>query len=325
MFKKFAFLCAVGALIVTGVQDARAGYITSSGDLDVDTRTATGTLIEGPFGPIEQLGFNDAGRLFTNQLTGSPLQPGGTVRTVGITTLNSVTTPSIQSLVVGDPSSLVSVFFAVEGTITGTGTAAFSSGSLFFASQPDGPPVGDFDFGDPSTWDFASQQIFGKFDLLPAKPILNGTDPASLGFAASKDVVNTSAVNGIAGNGDGVFVFSEDLSVAPDFLSNVIDGFIFEGLAIETDQVLTAPIALDSDDLGVLNDIAEAAFGPGEFFETGDYNPSGDGSTGDFTATLGATGYVLTAVPEPSSLSIFALMAGGVCFRRSNRRAKARS
>jgi PEP-CTERM motif len=98
---------------------------------------------------------------------------------------------------------------------------------------------------------------------------------------------------------------------------------------------------LDAADLALLNAVAGAAglgdlSGAGTAFATGvggtgltDFNPQFppaplDGPTGDFFATLGVDNYtaIQTVVPEPSSMVLFTLGAGGLGLYRRIRRSK---
>jgi len=333
-----ALLCA--AAIVTSSSVATAAYVSTNVSL-----YGTAPLSTNPNGPgpplvhLQMMGFGD-GQLWTNQVNGAPLAPGSIVRTVGAINVADVTNGQNFPFLLPDNSPIHAIF-AIEGIITAPGQADFYGGSLWFASRSTGN-VG-FPISAPTnplSWNF--DDVYAKYDLLPAAPIIPGTvqgiNPAyPSGFPASD--VNSSNVGGIFGTGEGLFVFQEDTGFAPgvgfnnpglgtftgsNWLFDADQGSEFEGIAALTDQTVQAtPVGLNAAQLAVLDAISLAASGVTGAFSAGGFTPAGNAATtGDFSAQLSSESFFITqaVIPEPSSLAIFALLGGGAVIRYGRKR-----
>ena len=164
--------------------------------------------------------------------------------------------------------------------------------------------------------------------------------------------MNLSRVSGVANLGDGVFAFREDVNFVPgslggtftnpgmgtnvgeDFLRDVVTPPTFtspfvEGLAVSTQQdIQNQGTVISAAQIAELDNISSFAAGfTGEFSDGGftlGKSPTGPGAlpvTGDFSAGLRGTGYVLAVqVPEPGTLSIFGIAAlCGIGYRQRQR------
>ncbi|WP_164103314.1 PEP-CTERM sorting domain-containing protein [Candidatus Laterigemmans baculatus] len=339
----------LGALLLCGsllpaTSASAAPYVTSNGTLQVRESAGFPGGNPGAPGPplihIQQMGFSN-GQLWTNQVNGGAFEVGSTVRTVGAIRLADTTNGSTLPTVLPDGSTFHAIF-AVEGTITGLGTAKFDGGSLWFASsQTDNPST--FLASDPSTWNF--DDVFTKFDLAPPGDIIDGNSVGitpAMSLEAEAEAVNASAVGRIAASGAGLFAFFEDTLFAPGALFDnpglgafVGDDWLrdvelpgggttnFNGLATVTDQTANpTPVTLTAAQIAILDAISLAAYNMGLFSEGG-FTPTGLGAgTGDFSAGLSADAGILAIVPEPGSMTIFAL---GVCGAAAGRRLSKRN
>lgn len=330
MKSKNRFLVSVFACVVAVCSaSANAGYITSNGTLNlmanfqVDNPGGNPPLLE-----IVQITL-DSGQLYTNQVNGSPFQPGSIVRTVGVTQLITGidgTANTNNFLLVSPNNNPVYAVFAVEGVISpGALTADFSAGSIFFVEAA----VNTLDVLDPTTWDITSPiatYVLSAPDIvLPGSGF--GISPAGNEGPIFPPNVNRS--QGLQGQnqGDGTFAFGSD--DPSNLFSNVeLDNGGFADphfLIASTSQLIQPDIyTMGALQLAAMNAIGLAAGFTGNF-DAGGYdptNPQAVGATGDFNAGFKGDLFVASAqtVPEPTSIAIMAL--GGLCIGLSLRRRK---
>lgn len=335
-----ALLCAAAFAVNSSV--ATAAYITTNASFyAIDPGITTNPGGNPPVTGITRIGY-DSGQLWTNQITGAPFQAGGIVRTVGAAGVANLI-PGVSPTATPDGSPYHMVF-AAEGVIQAPGTAAFSSGAVYFIASETGNSAVTFDALDPSTWNF--DNAFAKFDLAAPGAVLDGNqfgvvgEPTNLFSAAS---ANRSTIDAFGETGEGFFIFQEDTSFAPgptfvnpglgtrvgdEWMYDVEGGMGRDGLSFVSQQSTSdSPNTPNAVNLAILNAIAMDALGApfaGVGFE---FNPVAKNEapgvqTGDFSASLTLTANVVTVVPEPSSLAVFALLGGGVAVRFTKRRLK---
>jgi hypothetical protein len=327
---------------------SQAEIILSNGDVQLFDFNGPATGHPNPpLIDITRLSFS-GGRVFTNQVTGSPFALGSTVRTIGVMTIGSAINGTNIPANLPDTTNL-NVIFAVEGTIISTGTVVnvkFDVGRALLMSDTTGNSVA-FDINHPSTWNFGKQ--FAEFTLLPQQFVIDGSTLGITGHGGTTadgsghvsfppSSTNVSGVNtAVQAASQGVFLFGED-STANQNAGNVVnpglgiwtgDNFLrnvdvaagvaklLESVVAVTNQTAlgTLPVTLTSDDLTALDNIAEYALGTGNKFTAGGYTPTGLGAgTGDFMADLTGDVYVgyYGIIPEPGSLVMSLLGMGGM-------------
>lgn len=335
-------LAAVVMWLGAFICSADAAIVLSNGTVQLyDPTPAPGK--GPPLEHIQQFGLT-GGRVYTNQIDGSPFAVGSTVRTIGIieisTALNGTNTPAWLP----DTSSLY-VIFAVEGEILTGGdiaTAAFSKGRAYLVSDTTGNSS-TFNIDDPATWNFAN--AFAEYALLSPQDVVPGelygltpADPthnASAGWGFSADETNKSGVNTNASNSQvqGIFLFGEDSTadqnagvgfVDPGLGANSGDNFIrdvveapfypypkgLESIVVDSNQTSRATFidpTSSSAKMDALNHIFDTAFGVGFSGAGFEYTPTAfGGGTGDFVADLGGRIAIgYQAVPEPASMLVW--------------------
>jgi hypothetical protein len=356
-FKRFStrqwwVACSSLAVFVVAVLCAapsQAEIILSNGDVQLFDFNGPATGHPNPpLIDITRLSLA-GGRVFTNQVTGSPFALGSTVRTIGVMTIGSAINGTNIPATLPNTTNL-NVIFAVEGTIISTGTVVnvkFDAGRALLLSDTTGNSVA-FEINHPSTWNFGNQ--FAEFRLLPQQFVIDGSTLGITGHGGTTadgsghisfppSSTNVSGVNtAVQAASQGVFLLGEDSTAAQNagtgftnpglgtftgnnFLRNVdaapTVAKLLESVVAVTNQTAlgTLPVTLTSSDLTALDSIAVYALGAGKTFTAGGYTPTGLGAgTGDFMADLTGDVYVgyYGIIPEPGSLVMSLLGMGGM-------------
>jgi hypothetical protein len=349
MSRWLGFLAVGLAALLSSPTPSRGEIILSNGDLQLFD--FNGPALGHPNPPlidITRLSLS-GGRLFTNQVTGSPFAVGSTVRTVGVFTIGSAINGTNIPATLPNTTNL-NVIFAVEGTIVTTGTvvtAQFSEGRAMLVSDTTGNSFA-FDLNHPETWNFANR--FAEFTLLPQQFVLDGSTLGITGHGGTTadgsghisfppSSTDVSGVNtAVQAASQGVFLFGEASTAAqnagtgftnPGLSTFTGDNFLrnvdvapgttklSEAIVAVTNQTAlgTLPVALTANDLTTLDNIATYALGAGKTFTAGGYTPTGLGAgTGDFMADLTGDVYIgyYAIIPEPGSFAIWLLGTAGV-------------
>jgi PEP-CTERM motif len=359
MFLKKLFAAAICAAACLGYStNAQAILITSNGDFDLISAEDAAA----PISDIRILsGSGATGRIFTNQVSGAtPFGLGSGIRTIAALAIGGATNGIQHTSVRFANGDILVIVSAIEGSITTVSgsqqTATFTSGRAFAMRFA----VGAFDSRNPASW--AAGSVVAEYALKPQEDVFSGSPlGADVNYSAdltNQSSVN-SATNAQT---QGVFLFREDSNLRQTPGNNLLfnvdqsvipQGWVFhsESLVSDIDQTLlftdlenfelgANPGGLNAADLAMLNAVGGAAGfanlgGAGTGFATGlggagvaDFNPQfppgvGDTPTGDFFATYGADNYVaIQAVPEPSSMLLLGIGAGGLGLYRRIRRTK---
>lgn len=351
------FVVCLLCLSITG-ESARAEIILSNGDVQLfDFNGPAPGHPNPPLIDITRMSLS-GGRLFTNQISGSPFSVGSTVRTVGVITIGSAINGTNIPANLPNTSNL-NIVFAVEGTIITSGALVqvkFDIGRALLLSDTTGNAFA-FDINKPSTWNFGNQ--FAEFTLLPQDFVIDGSTLGITGHTGTAadgsghitfppGSTNVSGVNtAIQAAAQGVFLLGEDSTALQNsglgfsnpglgtfygdqFLRDVDTApgtvKLLEAVVAVTNQTAlsTLPITLPIPvaDLTALDNIAQYALGAGKLFTEGGYTPTGLGAgTGDFVADLTGDIYIgyRAIIPEPGSLVMSLLTGAGIAFVRGIR------
>lgn len=337
------FLAAgLGLAVVSLVaSDASATRFTETAEFYLRSFNQSGTVPgTPPITAIELQAPSAGGSLYTNTITAPAVDGSVVVRTVGINKITQFSNDPNNAFVVSPLAAEDAyVIFALEGTanlISGGAASNFTSGRAIVYSRT----AAGFVDSDPTTWGFdpAFANVLATYALGAPEDVVKGPNGDIVGQFPS-DVIpasetNFSAINtGSNSLNQGIFLFDFEGNgpalASPEFHVNLNPTGLpgTEGLILFSNQSNpTLPTnAVDAADLVVLNDIALALLGAGNFATglTGangvtDWTPAIP-NVGDFynEFAFDTNPTSRAAVPEPATLVLGVLGVAGLVMRRT--------